>query len=88
MKIMIVNSKINTFGSDKKSSSWFHSFLCYYIYEKVSVTTAQSTTQNTLYITWGVNWKIFCDKQFTTVTLHKNVQNYYNEKCTYNVNTH
>ena len=25
------------------------------------------------------------DKQFTT---HKNVQNYYNEKCTYNVNTH
>ena len=28
------------------------------------------------------------DKQFTTVTTHKNVQNYYNEKCTYNVNTH
>ena len=28
------------------------------------------------------------DKQFTTVTAHKNVQNYYNEKCTYNVNTH
>ena len=27
------------------------------------------------------------DKQFTTVTTHKNVQNYYNEKCTY-VNTH
>ena len=27
-------------------------------------------------------------KQFTTVTTHKNVQNYYNEKCTYNVNTH
>ena len=25
-------------------------------------------------------------KQFTTVTTHKNVQNYYNEKCTYNVN--
>ena len=22
------------------------------------------------------------DKQFTTVTTHKNVQNYYNEKCT------
>ena len=22
------------------------------------------------------------------VTTHKNVQNYYNEKCTYNVNTH
>ena len=28
------------------------------------------------------------DKQFTTVITHKNVQNYYNEKCTYNVNTH
>ena len=28
------------------------------------------------------------DKQFTTVTAHKNVQNYYNEKCTYNVNKH
>ena len=28
------------------------------------------------------------DKQFTTVTAHKNVQNYYNEKCTCNVNTH
>ena len=28
------------------------------------------------------------DKQFTTVATHKNVQNYYNEKCTYNVNTH
>ena len=27
-------------------------------------------------------------KQFTTVTTHKNVQNYYSEKCTYNVNTH
>ena len=24
--------------------------------------------------------KIF-DKQFTAVTIHKNVQNYYNEKC-------
>ena len=28
------------------------------------------------------------DKQFTTVTTHENVQNYYNEKCTDNVNTH
>ena len=28
------------------------------------------------------------DKQFTTVTTQKNVQNYYNEKCIYNVNTH
>ena len=27
------------------------------------------------------------DKQFTTVTALENVQNYYNEKCTY-VNTH
>ena len=26
-------------------------------------------------------------KKFTTVTTRKNVQNYYNEKCTYNVNT-
>ena len=28
------------------------------------------------------------DTQFTTVTTHKNVQDYYNEKSTYNVNTH
>ena len=28
------------------------------------------------------------DKQFTTVNTHKNIQNYYNEKCIYNVNTH
>ena len=28
------------------------------------------------------------DKQFTIVTTHKNVQNYYNEKCTYNIITH
>ena len=28
------------------------------------------------------------NKQFTTVTTHKNVQNYYNEKCTYNIITH
>ena len=32
--------------------------------------------------------KNFYEKQFTTVTTRKNVQNYYNEKCTYNVNTH
>ena len=25
--------------------------------------------------------KKICDKQFTTVTTHKNVPNYYNEKC-------
>ena len=28
------------------------------------------------------------DKQFTTVTTHENAQNYYNEKCTYNVIIH
>ena len=27
-------------------------------------------------------------KQFTTVTTYKNVQNYYNEKCAYNVIIH
>ena len=27
-------------------------------------------------------YKNFYDKQVTTVTTHKNVQNYYNEKCT------
>ena len=31
---------------------------------------------------------MFYDKQFTTVTTHKNNQNNYNEKCTYNVNIH
>ena len=35
-----------------------------------------------------VSKKIFMANNFTTVTTHKNVQNYYSEKCTYNVNTH
>ena len=35
-----------------------------------------------------VSKKNFFNKQFTTVTTHKTVQNYYNEKCTHNVNTH
>ena len=32
--------------------------------------------------------KTFYGKKFTTVTTHKTVQNYFNEKYTYNVNTH
>ena len=36
---------------------------------------------NTLCITCGIKLKKY-DKQFTTATTHKNVQNYYNEKCT------
>ena len=28
------------------------------------------------------------EKQFTIVTTHKNVQNYYNQKCTYNAIIH
>ena len=31
---------------------------------------------------------MFYDKQFATVTTHKNDENYCNGKCTYNVNTH
>ena len=37
----------------------------------IHVTSAKSTTQNTLYITWGSKQKIFYDKQFTTVTTQK-----------------
>ena len=37
---------------------------------------------------YPIHVKKFYDKQFTTVTTHKNIQNHYNEKCTYNVNTH
>ena len=37
------------------------------------VTSAQGTTQNTLYITWG--------RKHTTVTTQIDLQNYYNEKC-------
>ena len=53
-----------------------------------------------IYVTWAqgkhqihyasleeVSKKIY-GKQFTTVTTHKNVQNYDNEKCTYNVIIH
>ena len=50
------------------------------------VTWAHGKTPNTLYITWGS--KKNYDKQFTTVTMQKNVQNYYNEKCTYNAIMH
>ena len=32
--------------------------------------------------------KKFYNSQFTTVTAHKYIQNYYNEQCTYNVITH
>ena len=52
----------------------------------IHATSAQGTKQNTLYITLGS--KKYFDKQFTTVTIYKNVQNYCNEKCTYNVNIH
>ena len=31
---------------------------------------------------------MFYDKQFRTVTTHKNFPNYCNKKCTYNGNTH
>ena len=85
MKIMIVNSKISKnpkqFWKDQKSSSWFYSLLCYYIYYMrkypIHVAWAQGKTPNTLCITWGSKKKIY-EKQFTTVTTHKNVQNYYN----------
>ena len=50
-----------------------------------------STGQNTKYTIHAsleeVSKKNY-DKKFTTVTTHKNVQNYYNEKCTYNIITH
>ena len=61
MKTMILNSKIKQklkdFGSDQKSSSWFHFLLCYYIYYMskypVDVTWAQGKTTNKLCIIWG-----------------------------------
>ena len=37
---------------------------------------------------YPIHVKKFYGKQFTTVTTPKNIQNYYNEKCAYNVNTH
>ena len=50
----------------------------YYMWKyPIYVTRAQGKTPNTLCITW-----------VTVVTTHKNVQNYYNEKCTYNINIH
>ena len=79
MKIMIVNSKAkiqNNFGKDQKSSSWFYSWLCYYIYYymrkyPIHVTWAQGKTSNTLCLTWESNLKKVDDKQFTTVTTQK-----------------
>ena len=37
---------------------------------------------------YPIHVKKFYEKQFTTIITHKNVQNYYNEKCKCNVNTH
>ena len=56
-------------------SFWFHSS-SFYVTESlrkypIHVTSAQATTQNKVYITWGSKQKIFFDKQFTTVTTHK-----------------
>ena len=53
-KVTIANSKVKhkyekNNGADQKSSSWFYSLLCY----------SQSTTQNTIYITWRGKSKIF-----------------------------
>ena len=78
---MIVNSKIkknfqNNFGKDQKSSSWFHSLLCYCLYYlrkyPIHVTGGQGKTPNTRCIPWES--KKNYHKQFTTVTAHKNVQ--------------
>ena len=73
---------LNNFGSDQKSSSWFHSLLCYCIYYvrkyPIHITWAHGKTPNTLCVTWESKWKTFYDKQFATGTTHKNVQNYYN----------
>ena len=89
MKIMIVNSKIKQ--KDQKCSSWFYSLLFYCIYYMrkypIHVTWARGKTPNALCITWGSKEKNY-DKQFTTVASHKNVQYYYNKKCTYNIIAH
>ena len=37
---------------------------------------------------YPIHVKKIYGKQFTIVTMHKNVQNHYNEKYTYNVNTY
>ena len=49
-----------------------------------------STGQNTKYTTHQLRKQVKknYDKQFTTVTTHKHVQSYYNEKCTHNVIIH
>ena len=46
----------------------------------IHVTWAQGKTPITLCITWGLRKRNY-DKQFKTVTTHKNNQNYYNEQC-------
>ena len=60
------------------------------LYEKVPYTCDIRTGQNTKYTTHHLRKSVKkkYDKQFTTVTIHKNVQNDYNRKCTHNVNTH
>ena len=71
----------NSVGSDRKSSSLFRSLHCYGIYDKVpiNVTSAQGTTQNTLYITWRTNDPLgqsICSSNYT----YKSIQNCCHEK--------
>ena len=67
-------------GSDQKPNSWFYSllFTAYMRKYPAHVTSVQGRAQNTLYITWRSKQKVFYDKEFTTVTTHKKIQNYYN----------
>ena len=96
MKIMIVNSQIKQKSKIivEKIRNVVLDFIIYCV-------TAYIIWESTLYMLHDhrVKHQIYYvsleevskknyDKQFIIVTTHKSVQNYYNEKCAYNVNTH
>ena len=97
MKDMIVNSKIK-----QKSKTSLEVIRNLFLHFSLYFVTTYIIWESTLYMqhvhrvkhhyaSLEEVRKKFSDKQFTitiTVTTHKTVQNYYNEKCTYNVNTH
>ena len=82
MKIMIVNPKTKqkpktTLG---RIRNLVLDFILYFV-TPIHVTCAQGKHLIHYASLEELSKKKKYDKQFTTVTTHKNVQNYYNEKC-------
>ena len=95
MNIMIVNSKIKQksktmLGVIKNQVLDFILYFVtvYIIWETTLYMQHECREKHQIHYASLEEVKKIYGKRFTTVTTHKNVQNHYNEKWTYNVNTH